>query len=327
MPNRCEDSIKLAEKIVDGITYANIGPLSILKLYYRLVSSIEKQDEIEWINSELYGYKRMELIPKYRIIPKNTSECAIVVQNFGFLLNSYDNSLHIKSQLYIKYHSKNGKVEYKIKQQNSYGWDSDNQSCFIYLKNEDIDKILSIVSTRIFKKTNSILKDLNEKSTCICDVGIRSTSIQDPNCENFINVSVCPDDFYKGLINEINCLYSERYLISLSVLVRKLLENLIIDILRKKYNTSELNLYYDPSRHRFQDFSTLINNIELKLSDFQSITPNFNKEFLKNINEFRGAGNASAHSIDICLNTDYFSSKKKDLNYIIKLLMRVYNNV
>jgi hypothetical protein len=229
--------------------------------------------------------------------------------------------------LYIKYHSRDGKIEYKIKQQSSYGGGYNNQSCFTYLKNEEISKILGTIVRRIFEKTDAILKDLKEKVYCTSGVGTQLTIIQYPTCENFIDISQYPDDFYKGLIDEINCLYSEKHLISLPVLVRKLLENLIIDILRKKYNTSELNLYYDPSRYRFQDFSTLIKNLELKLYDFQSITPNFNKEFLKNINEFREKGNSSAHSIDVYLNKDDFSSKKDDLNYIIKLLFRVYNNV
>ncbi len=53
--------------------------------------------------------------------------------------------------------------------------------------------------------------------------------------EDYINVTWLPDDFYKKLIDEINCLYGKQLPFALSVLVRKLLENLIIDILRKKY--------------------------------------------------------------------------------------------
>ena len=55
--------------------------------------------------------------------------------------------------------------------------------------------------------------------------------------EKLILVPNYPDIFYKKLIEEINFQYITKHSMSLSVLMRKLFENLIIDILRKKYGT------------------------------------------------------------------------------------------
>ena len=99
------------------------------------------------------------------------------------------------------------------------------------------------------------------------DTDIKSLmqSIQPPSIKEFIQVTWLPDDFYKRLVEEINRVYSYGLPMSLSILVRKLFENLIIDILRRKYGTSELALYYDPSRGKFHDFSVLIRNLDLKI--------------------------------------------------------------
>ncbi len=59
--------------------------------------------------------------------------------------------------------------------------------------------------------------------------------------EKFIGVTWVPDDFYGKLVDEINYLFLSRHLMSTYILIRKLLENLIIDILRKKYGTASLN--------------------------------------------------------------------------------------
>jgi hypothetical protein len=60
---------------------------------------------------------------------------------------------------------------------------------------------------------------------------------------------------------------------SLSVLIRKLFENLIINILRKKYGTQGLPKYYDTSKRRFHDFSILLKSLESNISDFHSASP------------------------------------------------------
>jgi hypothetical protein len=147
--------------------------------------------------------------------------------------------------------------------------------------------------------------------------------LQVPLVDDFIKVTWIPDDFYRRLIDEINCLYRNQMPMSLSILIRKLLENLIIDILRKKYGTQELSLYYDKSRRRFHDFSLLLTNLDSKKEDFLYITPNLDKSLLGKINQYRETGNSGAHSIDINLTMDRISKEKNDINYSVQLLLRI----
>lgn len=114
---------------------------------------------------------------------------------------------------------------------------------------------------------------------------------------------------------------------SLSILIRKLLENLIIDILRKKYGTCDLQLYYDSSRGRFHDFSVLLKNLDSKKEEFHYITPNLDKSSIQRINKYRKAGNSGAHSIDVNLTIDQISKDKVDINYSVQFLLRILQNI
>jgi len=151
-------------------------------------------------------------------------------------------------------------------------------------------------------------------------------NISIPVVNKFIEVTWLPDDFYKRLIDEINLLYTNRLPMSLSILIRKLLENLIIDILRKKYGTEGLSLYYDTYRGRFQDFSVLLRNLDSKKEDFHYITSELDSSIRK-INRFRETGNSGAHSIDVNLTINQISKDKDDINYIVQFLLRILQNI
>lgn len=141
----------------------------------------------------------------------------------------------------------------------------------------------------------------------------------------FITVAWLPDDFYKKLIEEINLAYKYQLPIALSVLIRKLFENLIIDILRKKYGTSDLVLYYDKSSRRFQEFSALLKNFDAKKSDFHYISTQLDSKLISDINNFRETGNSGAHSLDASLTLETF--KKDKINYLARLLLRLLQNI
>ena len=97
-------------------------------------------------------------------------------------------------------------------------------------------------------------EELNKISELLTGIRITNNSSnlfrQDNSEEDFIQLDGLPDDFYKPILLEINLAFRNGMVISLAVLIRKIFENLIIDILRKKYGTKELTLYYDPSRRR-----------------------------------------------------------------------------
>lgn len=145
--------------------------------------------------------------------------------------------------------------------------------------------------------------------------------------DKFIDLVKYPDDFYKALIEEINFQYMSKCAMSLSILIRKLIENLIIDILRKKYGTAHIDFYYNPDRRRFHDFSVLLKNLNDRRNDFHHVTQSLDEAFIRELNEYRETGNSSAHSIDTNINIEIFKSKKDDINNKVKLLIRILNHI
>lgn len=79
------------------------------------------------------------------------------------------------------------------------------------------------------------------------------------------------DHFIKGHIAEINRAYNARCYTSVFILTRKVIENLIIDILKKKFPEKTLanrELYFDTGRHRYKDFDVILKNFNGKRNNF-----------------------------------------------------------
>lgn len=145
--------------------------------------------------------------------------------------------------------------------------------------------------------------------------------------DEFIQVTWLPDDFYRRLVNEINQLYASRLPFSLSVLIRKLFENLTIDILRKRYGTQQLELYYDTSRRRFHDFSVLLQNLDTNQADFHYVAPDLDRSLVQQINQYRETGNSAAHSIDANLTIEQILADRENINYLVQYLLRMLQNI
>jgi hypothetical protein len=79
------------------------------------------------------------------------------------------------------------------------------------------------------------------------------------------------DHFIKGHIDEINRAYNAKCYTSVFILCRKVLENLIIDILKKKFpekTQKNKELYFDTAQHRLKDFDVILKNFHSKRNDF-----------------------------------------------------------
>lgn len=148
------------------------------------------------------------------------------------------------------------------------------------------------------------------------------------NFNKFINLRDVPGDFYRDLHDEINRAYNFGLYSVIPFLLRKFMENLIIDILRKKYTAQNIHIYYDVRNHKFHSFSQIVSNFESKLEDFKTIEKILDLEFIKRVNSYRESGNSTAHSISIKFGTAEISklrNSSEDVEYILKLLIRVLN--
>ena len=101
------------------------------------------------------------------------------------------------------------------------------------------------------------------------------------------------DYFIRGHIKELNNAYNNACYTSAFILTRKIVENLLIDILRKKFPESKnKELYYSILQNRFHDFGIIIENLYKKRNEFgiegEKIIARINqlvKPFKNNIND------------------------------------------
>ena len=145
-----------------------------------------------------------------------------------------------------------------------------------------------------------------------------------PATVKYIDIAAWPDDFYKDLADQINKCYRVGLFPAQAILMRKLMENLLIDLLRRKYGMKQVNLFYDPARGRFLDFSALVANLKPRLGDFAGVAASFDSSFVAQVEKFRETGNASAHSIDVNLKKETLDKLQADFNHAAKLLVSVY---
>lgn len=136
-----------------------------------------------------------------------------------------------------------------------------------------------------------------------------------------------PSGFYRNLIREINYAYSYQLYTSTYICLRKLFENLIIELLRTNFGTAELELYYREDRNRFQDFSVLLQNLSDKTPDFSQYTGGFDQRFFQFLLDFRERANSNAHTIDIINDPQYFEDNKERINDYFTLLCDVLRRI
>jgi hypothetical protein len=145
----------------------------------------------------------------------------------------------------------------------------------------------------------------------------------------YLDIEKSPDDFYKELIDQINACYQHALYPPAQILIRKLLENCLIDILRKRYGMTKVDMFYNVSKGHFHDFSTLLDNAAQEIKDFTHVKDSFNEELIKKINAFREQGNSSAHNINLDNQTimSELDKCRNELNFVVKALFRTIGNL
>lgn len=142
------------------------------------------------------------------------------------------------------------------------------------------------------------------------------------------------DEFYNKLASEINSAFRIRLFTATMVLVRKLFENLIIDLLRQKYGERPLEkeLYYSMKDKRFHSFSTLIHNFETHVDDFRPYTAVFQfdkgkNDFFKFLRDIKERGDACAHSIALIHDSDEINTLKPSMDKYSDLIVHLIQKI
>jgi len=102
--------------------------------------------------------------------------------------------------------------------------------------------------------------------------------------------------FYKPLEREINACYSAKLFNACVLLSRKIIENLIYNLLRSKFSKN-IELRWNTGKNRPHDFAILIDNLKQKKNQFNQEEQTFVDKFIKLCKPFKRDANSKAHNI------------------------------
>lgn len=144
-----------------------------------------------------------------------------------------------------------------------------------------------------------------------------------------IEKTFLPNSFYLNLVNEINWCYNTRAFTATIVLIRKLLENLILDILRKKYqnDSSKEKLFWNEKRKRFPRFVELINNFEKQKKDFYKLTGALDEKFFKFLHTIREIGNKGTHTMEEIVRKSQLDEKREMIELRALILLDLLRKI
>ncbi|PWR72548.1 hypothetical protein DK846_06150 [Methanospirillum lacunae] len=212
---------------------------------------------------------------------------------------------------------------------NDYEWRLTEALKMAYLKNPTYAHSMIIAMIQEEIKPNDQLLQNNPFIEEVLSKGGTPINMIVPLSQSnkYIKISPLPNPFYEELVENICKTYNCGIYIATEILSRKLIENLVIDVLRKKYGTTRLDLYYITANRRFQPFSTLVNNFEINISDFHYIIPSLDRDFINKINKFRDSGNSAAHNLEFQGVKDKLDKNNLDLESVVKTLLRLLSSL
>lgn len=134
-----------------------------------------------------------------------------------------------------------------------------------------------------------------------------------------------PDVFYFPLEQEINRCYGLNLLNACLVLSRKMVENLIYNLLEKKFS-KDINLRWNTVQNRPLDYSALVDNLRDRKKSFTPEQTRLIDKFLSLECPFRRDANSKAHNI-----MEYIDDKtvldKLKIPEIIELLLKLIDKI
>ncbi|MEM3518774.1 MAG: hypothetical protein QXZ07_06895 [Nitrososphaerales archaeon] len=139
-----------------------------------------------------------------------------------------------------------------------------------------------------------------------------------------------PEIFYDRLEYEINIAYSHPELPNATLmLTRKLIENLVYNLLEYKFGGQRIDLYYDINHRRAHDFGVLLDNLKAHKQEFDVDQHELIDKFLEMVQPFRRDANAKVHKVMEYLETTAQVKKLKIpemVQILLKLIGRVKQN-
>jgi len=205
------------------------------------------------------------------------------------------------------------------------------------IKHSTIDKVRKILEKFILNPNIQIVKiDTKAQSTTSLPKdlveSISLTSIKKVKLKHELIIDLdvqFQNTLYIEVVEEINGTYKHGFFTSLYVLVRKLLENLLIDCLRKYYTKQLSDKFFDTNKKKFHGFGLLRENFNSMIQEagFISQVGTFEQKFIDLLKEFKDKGDIDAHSLFNLPHQDFIEERKDKLNLLIKRLIYIKENL
>lgn len=133
--------------------------------------------------------------------------------------------------------------------------------------------------------------------------------------------------FYQELVNEINKCYKTKANNATNILYRKLLENLVYDILLFRFGPKRIELYYDTNNGRL-GFKELVENLKDNKSELKQFSSAIgDPDTIRRIWQFKQHGDSSAHSKENLVTDDEIEEKTKEATQVAKILLELRENI
>ncbi|MDD5650713.1 MAG: ATP-binding protein [Candidatus Nanoarchaeia archaeon] len=176
------------------------------------------------------------------------------------------------------------------------------------------------------KKARKTIKIIKSEKSRKSNFQIPSTIPVEVKEKSLIEVrGKYPQIFYDDLEEEINICCEHNHSNAAFFLTRKFIENLILDILIKKFPNNQ-SLWWSTQYGYHLNLSPLIHNLYVNRKDFKPYAKDYIEKFNEIADKFRNETNNSAHNLH-----DYLSDKSELNTYKIKdmiqLLINIYNSI
>lgn len=133
--------------------------------------------------------------------------------------------------------------------------------------------------------------------------------------------------FYPELLHEINLSYRVQADHAVLILNRKLIESLLIDILRGELGFENVEEFYDSETGQHLGLGQLIENLEENSDQFRKHPGTMDEEFFRDMLDLKHSGDASAHAIEEEVDENDLESKSETATRVAKVLFRVRKSV
>lgn len=193
---------------------------------------------------------------------------------------------------------------------------------------EDIRNRYNTLRYNTFLEIKGIIKGFLDlcKKNLISKEKLKGISLKYEKILDEIDLS---SDTYTDVIDEINNTYKFGFFTSMYILIRKLLENLIYDCLKKYYGMNNIDKFFNTSKTQHHGFSTLRLNFNalIQETNFIAMVGDVDQKFIDLLKEFKDAGNVNAHSLFNFPHQNFVEEKKEEINLLQSRLKNILENL